>query len=47
MQPRLKLGAQGLCQEEQLFYKFPQNVSWNILVSYEHELYKYGKSLLV
>lgn len=47
MQPRLKLGAQGLCQEAHLFYKFPQNVSWNVVGSYEHKLCKYSKSLLV
>lgn len=32
MQPRLKLGVHGLCQEAHLFYKFPQNVFQNILV---------------
>lgn len=47
MQPRLKLGIQGPCQEAHLFYKFPQNVSQNILVLHGCELYKYCKSLLV
>lgn len=47
MQPRLKLGIQSLCQEAHLFYKFPQNVSRNILVLHECELYKYCESLLV
>lgn len=47
MQPRLKLGVQGLCQDAHLFQKFLQNVSRNIPALQEFALYKYRKSLLV